>query len=303
MEIQRIGSIPDESDLAKYVSEGVIPVRFCYPQIGGDKWHELRRDESYTLGNRELKAFTESLTNVKGTIGNQPINIVHIGPGDGIELPILFRDFRLGKTTRYAGLDISKQMIHNTERLNSELFKDSPPVWYLTDVETPRNLELVCEDIKNKGIKRNLILLTNQGVILSNKRILKIVYDSMTPGDYLFITIEGDSRNKREEILETYKLPAVRSLLQVGLKRAGYNLSNGNFETSFNEAESQAEVFFRTKTGDEVLCLSSYKPTEEEFRKRLEKPGFHIDFLKFYEDVHTFGVLCTKGGQDVQSKL
>ena len=57
--------------------------------------------------------------------------------------------------------------------------------------------------------------------------------------------------------------------------------------------------YFKPKDEQEVLCLASYKPRKDEFRNRLINSGFHIEFLKFYEDLHTFAVLCKKGGEDV----
>ena len=118
MEIQRIGRIPTDEDLRSYLDKRIIPVRFCYPEEGGNRWHELRQDESYSLGGRELRAFREGLTNIEDIIGKQPINLVHLGPGDGIEIPILFDKFKPNGSGRYAGVDISEQMIYNTARLN-----------------------------------------------------------------------------------------------------------------------------------------------------------------------------------------
>lgn len=298
MEIKKIGKIPDEKDLQEYLEQRVIPVRFCYPEEGGDKWHELRSNDKYKLGKRELTAFNGSLPEIKKIIGDQPINLVHLGPGDGIEIPYLFEIFKPNKG-KYVGVDISKQMIKNTFNLNKSYFSNINPLWYLTDIETGGNLELICKDIKNKGADRSLFLLTNQRVLFSNPKTSKNLYHSMQNKDYLFITIEGDDLNKRKEICKTYNLPGVRNLLSVGLRRAGYNPKKGKFkEATFNEEKSQVEVYFKPKNEEEILCLTSYKPRVNEFESRLNKNGFDIKFLKFYEDVHTFAALCKKVGYD-----
>lgn len=294
MEIKKIGKIPTEKDLQEYLQQRIIPVRFCYPGKGGNKWHKLRCNDEYKLGERELTAFNGSLSEIKKIIENKPINLVHLGPGDGVEIPYLFETFKPNGNGRYAGVDISKQMIQNTFQLNKSYFSNIKPLWYLTNIETKENLELICKDVKNEGTERNLILLTNQGVLFSNSETLENVFDSMQKQDYLFITIEGDDANKRDEICATYNLPEVKDLLSIGLKRAEYNPNKGKFKTIFNEEKSRVEVYFKPKYEKEILCLTSYKPKEDEFRNKLNESGFDIEFLKFYKEAHTFAVLCKK---------
>jgi hypothetical protein len=71
----------------------------------------------------------------------------------------------------------------------------------------------------------------------------------------------------------------------------------GYFSTSFNETESRVEVHFKPRGEDPILCLASYKPRGEEFRKRLTKSGFDIQYFEFFEDIHSFAVLCKKAGK------
>ena len=292
MKIKKIGKIPNNEDLKKYLQNRSIPVKFCYPQEGGDKWHKLRSNYKYDLGARELTAFKGSLPDIKKAIGEQPVNLIHLGPGDGIEIPILFETFILKGNEIYAGVDISEQMIHNTINLNNSYFSNVNQLWYLADIETEPNLELICKDVKKNGTGRNLILLPNQGVLLSNPQSLENLYDSMHNQDYLFLTIEGDDKDKRGEICSTYDLPEVRSLLSVGLQRAGYNPDKDRFRTAFNEEKSRVEVYFKPENEPEISCLTSYKPKEDDFIRLLEGYGFEIQFMRFYEKVHTFAVLC-----------
>lgn len=303
MKLKRIGKIPSNEDLKKYLQQRSIPVKFCYPKEGGNKWHKLRSNNKYDLGARELTAFKGSLPDIKTVIGDQPVNLVHLGPGDGIEIPILFETFMLKGNAVYAGVDISEQMIYNTVSLNKSYFSDINQLWYIADIETESNLELICKDVKKDGAGRNLILLTNQGVLLSNPQTLENLYDSMQDQDYLFITIEGDDKDKREEICSTYGLPEVRSLISVGLQRAGYKPDKGRFRTIFNKEKSRVEVYFKPANEQEISCLTSYKPKEDDFIRLLKGSGFEIQFMRFYERVHTFAVLCKKEKQDVQSKL
>lgn len=297
MKIKEVGSIPNNKDLELYLQQRVIPIRFCYLKEGGDIWHKLRQDNQYSLGERELTAFKRSLSDVVRIIGKQPINLVHLGPGDGIEIPSLFETFRPNGNGRYAGVDISKQMIHNTFELNKSYFLKTNPLWYLIDIESEGSLELVCEDVKNNGANRNLLIASNGGTLLSNNLVFRYLRNSMSNEDYLFINLEGDDSNKRDEICSTYELQETQKLLAVGLKRAGYSAEDGSFRTYFDETYSRIEVYFKPENKKEILCLTSYKPKEKDFRKKLNEAGLCVDYLKFYKDVHTFTVVCTKKGE------
>lgn len=297
MNIKKTGKIPTKEDLEKYLEQREIPIRFCYPDDGGHQWHEIRKDRDYHLGNREVTALKRSLSDIKELTKDQLINLVHLGPGDGIEIPYLFGTFKPGKNSRYAGIDISEQMINNTAALNGSHFSQiNPPLWYLTDIETSENLKLVCNDVKNKGSDINMILLIGQGVLTSNPWTLENIFQSMKSKDYLYITIEGDAPDKRKELCETYNLPAIRNLLSIGLERAGYSPEKGTFKTTFNEEKSRVEAYFKPEDEKEILCLTSYKPSGNDLPEKLKHHGFHILYSRFYEDIHTFAVLCKKGG-------
>ncbi len=294
MEIIKIGEIPQNEDIQKYLKTGTIPMIFCYGGKGGDLWDELVSDKEYALAEREWIAYTNGLVNVKNIVGNEEINILHLGPGNGREIPPLFEILKPIGTAVYAGVDISERMIENTYRLRTDDFSDVRSFWYLTDIETECNLKLVCDDVRNKGAERNLVLLNNQGVLLSNPKTLENISAAMQPQDYLFITTEGDAPERRAEICASYDLQECRELLSLGLKRAGINPAGGAFRTVFNEQKSRAEVYFTQKGERDILCLTSYKPKETEFREKLDSHGLNIDFLEFYPDVHTFAVLCHK---------
>ncbi len=294
MEIIEIGKIPQNEDIQKYLKTGTIPIRFCYGGKGGDLWDELVSDQEYTLSGREWIAYTSGLLRVKSIIEDEKTNIVQLGPGNGREIPPLFEVLKPVDDSVYAAVDISERMMENTYRLRKDSFSDVRSLWYLTDIETEGNLKLVCDDVRNRGVKRNLVLLNNQGVLLSNPETLENIYTAMQAQDYLYITVEGDDPGKRTEICASYDLPECRELLSLGLKRAGYDTANGTFRTVFSEEKSRAEVYFTPNEGNDILCLTSYKPTKAEFIEKLDSRGLDIDFLEFYPEVHTFAVLCHK---------
>lgn len=294
MEIRTIGKIPTLEALKAALQDRILPVKFCYPEEGGDLWNELVGDEEYTLAKREWAAFTKGLLKVKTAIGDAETNIVHLGPGNGREIPPLFDILKPIGTAIYAGVDISTRMIENTYRLKESYFSHVDTYWILTDIESEGNLESVDDYVRIRGATRSLFLLNNQGVLLSNPETLENIRAAMRSQDYLFITVEGDEPDKRAEICASYDLPETRSLLSVGLQRAGYNPGKGKFRTVFNEEKSVAEVYFTPDGEADILCLTSYKPKEDGFRRRLDELGFVIEFMEFYNEEHTFAVLCSK---------
>ncbi|MCX6742074.1 MAG: L-histidine N(alpha)-methyltransferase [Candidatus Pacearchaeota archaeon] len=298
IKIKTIGRIPTQEELARITQQTkVMPFRICYAGEGGDTWKVLRQEETYSdksVGNREITTLQRSISEIAKLIGAEPINLIHIGPGEGIEIPVLFERIKPTNKAVYTGVDISKEMLVNTARLQSAQLKGVKPLWYQTDIETEGNLELVAEETRKQGAKRNLVCLLGQGVISSNEKSWENISQCLKSGDFFYLTIEGDDIARRDEICASYDLPFVRGLISIGLRRAGYDTRKGSFKTSFNPKKSRAEVHFTTGYRGDILSLTSYKPTPKNLQKRLIRQGFEIKHLKFYKDLHTFAVLCQK---------
>lgn len=296
----KLGKIPNEDELKLLIKKKrVLPIRFCYPESGASKWNQIATDADYVLGNNEVRTLSETISNIEIKLPEK-FDIIHIGPGQGIEIPILYDNLK--GINNWIGIDISQGMLVNTLLYNREKHNDefirTKKFYYLTDVETKGNLSLVIKNY-NKKINNNLsklFLLIGQGVLFSNPETLKNIYNAMTKEDYVYITIEGDNQKKRKEICATYDLPFVRDLLSVGLERAGYNTNEGKFLPSkFNEKTSIVESYFKPTKEEKILCLTSYKPpSKEALEKKLNDIGFKIRYIKNFKDIHTYAVLCQK---------
>jgi len=303
MEIKQIGKIPTDEELIKITTNTkCMPFRLCYEKGGGNVWHKLREEENYSnndIGNRELTTLKRSLPKIKKFIKNEPINILHIGPGDGIEIPELFSELKPKDNALYAGIDISRTMLYNTKRIHQEQLLKTKTYWYQTDIETRKNLTLISKDAKNQGVKKNLVCLLGQGVISSNEKSWQCINDCLSVEDLFYLTIEGDCPEQRDKICHSYDLPFVRDLISIGLEKVGYKTNKGNFKTEFNSKKSRIEVYFTSEKNEKILSLTSYKPTEKGLIERLERQNFNILYIKFYKDLHTFAVLCKKGRKNV----
>lgn len=289
-----INKIPDKKELKKHLQENHIPVKFNYIGNGAKKWNLSRKSKKNKLTKRQLSIFKNSLLEIKNHINFNSTNLIHLGTGDGIEIPFFFKIFDPNKKSLYSGIDISKKMIYSAIKSCNKILSKDNSFFYLSDIEKEGNLKLICKDIKTKGADKNIIIGTNEGTLFSNPKIFKIIKDSMNHDDYFFFSLESDCKKKRKEILSTYNLNVCKNLLSVGLKKAGINPKKGNFKTIFNERKSSVEVYFQTNKGKNILCLDSYKPTKENLVNRLSKEGFKIIFFKYYKKANTIAVLCSK---------
>lgn len=292
LEIHRIGAIPGNNELPEALARGIIPIKFCYPEEGGDRWDELRQETGYTLGNREYTALIPALSKICLT---HPTNIIHLGVGNGMEIPVLVRAFDFS-THRYVGVDISQKMIDNTLQYHSaELEQMCSAYFVLSDIEMEGNLKKICDNVKKSRYLRNLLLIIGQGVLLSNSEFLGQVSGCLQKDDYVLITLEGDDKSRRKEILRTYNLKATHNLLKVGLARAG--ILEGTFlPAQFNEDLYRVELYFRGQNGRDILCLTSYKPaSSHEFRETLEQRGLNPISVEYLPKTHTYAAICTRG--------
>ena len=212
LQITQIGELPNECELSKDGEAGTIPIKYCYLGKGGDAWDKLRKEdkERYSLGEREYKTLLQSL---KCIYLSEPTNIIHIGPGKGIEIPILSKAFDLQRH-RYVGVDISQRMLENTIRYQKNFFKSMKnPCFILADVECRGTARSVNNFAKETGHPKSLFVVAGQGVLCSNQSFLEYLEDSLDEDDQVLITLEGDYTSKRREIISTYDLPYVERSL------------------------------------------------------------------------------------------
>jgi ubiquinone/menaquinone biosynthesis C-methylase UbiE len=298
--IIRIGKDPTTAELKNSLRKNEIPLKFCYMGQGAKCWNNLRESKEYKLGDKWVYILEKTLPQVRKRLNGEDYNLIHVGPGNGIEIPSFLGSIGLNGKARYCGIDVSRDMLELAIESNRDTLNQKNSVWYQSDVESKGNLERIAKGIRRKYSERSLILLTDEGTLLSNKSIFKELYRALGKGDYALITIEGDNPEKRGEILQTYSLPQTLKILSVGLRKAGYDYNRGSFSFSFNERRSRVEVYFNTHVGNKLLCLASYKPKKEEFFNELKSFGFDIPYFKFHEEAWAFSVLLEKRDKNVQ---
>ncbi len=303
--IEKVGKRYSNNEIMKALKYKYIPLKFCYLEKGADNWDKLRgkggqhHNVEFELGEREYAGLIQALSRVP--VLKNPINIIHIGIGNGIELPAISSVFDFQKHS-YLGVDISFEMIQNTIRYQKNILKKINQVSFiLSDVEKKGNLLKICKKAKMNGNPVNLLLFTGEGTLLSNFKIFRYIADALDKNDLVLISLEGDRKSQRKKMLATYNLRASIDLFKVGLRKAG--ITKGVFlPAKFNEETHRVEVYFETPDKKKILCLTSYKPPSvNQFKETLEHHGLIPLVIEYYQNTQMYGAVCKKDRTDLSS--
>ena len=151
--IEKISEINWEDEIRSALHSRKIPLKLCYPGDGAHRWDLLRgcggqeHNSEFELGKRECAGLHRLLSRLPAQ--KDPMNIIHVGIGNGIELAALISSFDF-KRHFFWGVDISIEMIHNVifEDIAENYVSDS----YETDMSDElinRGMELI-EDLENR---------------------------------------------------------------------------------------------------------------------------------------------------------
>ena len=259
-----------------------IPIKFCYVGVA---WHKIATDPNYTLATREKSILEKSVKLIYPKIKN-PINILHLGAGNGVEIPYVVDAIGLEKIGIYAIVDINKSMLNLAKSFALKKYSKLNIKSYFKDIEG-EGIKDIAEELKRKGANRNLILLIANGVLFSNSKIVRFIRQSIKNEDRFFFTLELFKREKQKEIFDSYMIPAVLNLLSIGVKRAGFQPNYDKFSIKYDSKTQRMKQFFQIN-GEKFLVLSSYKPTNiEKIEKRLKKYGLKKEFLIENKKIHS----------------
>lgn len=284
-----------------------IPHKFAYLNTGARAWDKVSKDISYDLGERELLTLRKFMQLVSKNLTNGPFNIIHVGPGNGIEIPIIVSTLGIRRISNYALIDISPECVKTAEGYGKENFNVLRFLSFIDDITTP-GISKIAKIIRKSGARRNLILLIANGAILSNSACLTYIRKSMMPQDRLVITLELYSGDRENQILEQYKLPSIINLFTQTLSLIGiHDPAPKQFEFVYDKKRSMIEVYFHAKEWlklhaaenitfdvslpDRIKVFSSLRPTPLDFRKFLAAEGFKIQLFHFFKKERCCGVV------------
>ena len=97
LKLKTIGSSPNtklREQILKAIHHSQPLLKFAYLGMGASAWNTMRQSDDFKVGNRELSVLTEIATHsTKLLRSKKRLNLIHIGPGNGIEIPIFFKAF------------------------------------------------------------------------------------------------------------------------------------------------------------------------------------------------------------------
>ena len=287
---------------------GEIPLKFAYLDTGADVWDAISKDDCYDLGKRELTTLKRFLHLACGNFGKNPFNILHIGSGNGIEIPTVVENLGVDSIVHYGLVDISPGLLKMAEASGNKHFEGLKFLPFLHDVTKP-NISKIAETLRQNGASRNLVLLIANGAILSNSACLNHIRKSMTLEDRFLITLEIFTQSRDKEILEQYKLPSIIILFAKSLSLAGINhLTSEELEFVYNKQKSEVEVYFLSKhwlelhgsqnvgsdvsLPERIKIFSSFRPTTFKLKKSLLSTGFKIESYHYFQKERCCGIVC-----------
>ena len=249
---------------------------------------DLEGSEEYQkeVIQKEVDSINNNIEEFIAKFGNDNLNIIDIGCGDGKKAMLFVKHLKGNLKLRYCPVDISSYMVEKA--IKNVRKADAGEVvefqWNISDFENIENISIL---LRQGDFKKNLTLLL--GNTLGNFEINELLYEirsSMKGGDFLLIGNGLDNRHP-EEILKSYNTQEVNDFLIHLPLQLGLSEDNVEFGTRF--ANSRVEVYYTIKNekkikfhekevifhkGDQILVSVSYKYDKKDF----------ISFLNLYFD-------------------
>lgn len=233
-------------------------------------WEEVLKHPQNTLVHRDIKALEKFLPIVARKIRGVT-NILHLGIGDGREVPFFVNNFQIGT---YVINDICNQTLDTTAECIRKSFSSISFQKALVDIEQEDTLLKLRQNIEG----RTLIVLVGNGGIFSNRIIDENIKKALHREDLFLVTVEMP----HEGIFESYKIDPIYRLLS----KSGLDVNTHNTKTWYDENDQCLKM----SCGEEIL-LSSYKATPEQLRQRLEDVNIVEVISNEYPELHMFSSL------------
>ncbi len=251
---------------------------------------ENSKDYRTEVTEKEISLINTNIDEIIEELGNEPINVIDLGCGDGKKAIIFLDKIRqqmktkkgIQKKVRYCPIDISGYMVEKalSRVRETDIEEVTKFQWNISDFE---NIENVASVLRYGEYKKNLFLLL--GNTLGNFEINELLYEirsAMESGDILVIGNGLDNRHS-EEILKAYTNPQVNNFLkhiplQLGLKEEDITFStrfrHSRVELIYSINKEKVIEFNQKKLifneGDQLLVSVSYKYSADNFKSFLK---------------------------------
>lgn len=251
----------------------------------------------------ELKLIDKYALDIKSMIGDESVNIVDLGCGNGAKAARFINKLK-GLKVRYCPVDINSGFV---ETAIETVRKENPEEvikmqWVVSDFE---NVEGIAKLLRYKEYQKNVYLLL--GNTLENLEIHETLYQirrAMNDGDILIIGDGLDTQNK-DELLEVYSSEKIEAFLDYIPRGIGFSDKDVEIKQEFNN--SRIEIFYNIKVdktiefgertiefkaGDRLLVFFSYKYDADSMKSFTK---MYFDDAEFYtEKDETYALIVCK---------
>ena len=268
---------------------------------------DIEKSEDYNrdIIQKELDLINKNIKEVMNKVGNDPLNIIDLGCGDGKKAVIFINYLKENSKLRYCPIDISSYMVEKAINRVSKMDVEEIVKfqWNISDFE---NIENVANLLRYKDFKKNFFLLL--GTTLGNFEINELMYEirsAMEWDDFLLIG-NGLLTTDIDALLKSYTNREVNDFLikiplQLGLEEKdvefGTRFQNSRVELYYT-LKRDKEIEFQDKIvkfnkGDQIIVAVSYHYNEDDFINFMKMYFGNVDI--FLSDDNSYAlVLCRK---------
>lgn len=189
-----------------------IPRQYNYFNKGADRWNsyaeKLYFEESPNMINASPRLLKSNMNAIESLIDQQRVQIVEIGPGNGLPSKDLIGHFvQNGKLAKYIAIDISPKLLSITKQNIRQWFEGQVKFESrVCDISHQRFTDIFTREAfkKKTGGPQVANLALFLGGTLDNFRdqeeVLKVIRHSLGKNDFLIYTTKLDSISSRQRI-------------------------------------------------------------------------------------------------------
>ncbi|KXX68118.1 L-histidine N(alpha)-methyltransferase [Flammeovirga sp. SJP92] len=252
--------ITEKTLFAQHVEKGLSSTQkflssmYFYDKKGEALFREIMNLEEYYLTDCEMEILRVQGNEIAKAIGNEPLDIIELGAGDGIKTKELLKHFDFENVT-YSPIDISEQAIIDITAKMKE---------WLPQLNTKGicgDYFKMIGDFKSDRKKVILFLGSNLGNMTDDQArgFLGQLHQVMNTGDSILLGL--DLIKSEDIVLPAYSdSKGVTAQFNLNLLERINRELGGNFDTSqfehlatYNEKEGIAKSFIRSKIDQTVI--------------------------------------------------
>ncbi|OFZ19594.1 MAG: hypothetical protein A2Z20_06480 [Bdellovibrionales bacterium RBG_16_40_8] len=273
-------------------------LKFCYVgDAGAAAWNKMRGDKSFQVGSREISVLERLLIVAMDLSKNSPINVLHIGPGNGIEVPHILKYLNATRGDQYNAIDISESMLSDLKLKMNDSFNACNIKYstHLLDVE--RDVDLIKFAANCPTNYKNVYIATGEGTLLASGVVPVNLRKVMRPGDLALFNLDSIGTDS-EKICAEYDQSSFREFITGSLRYAKNiglikDLAGKFHPTEYDHKTSRVSCrYYLEEIKSDVLLLETLKPNSlekaEMFFKQL---GHQVAYATQYDNA-AFGIVC-----------